>query len=119
MPKAEGLILTDGDNFGHSNHVSNLGQQIGLSRGLEVALKIWGRPEVVDQGFLAMGGHEDHLLYACGDGLCHHVLDTGPIHDRQHFFGDVLGDRQKPGSASSDWKYGGPHRMIGHVMGVQ
>jgi hypothetical protein len=45
---------------------------------------------------LVAAGDEDEMLDPSGLGLVDHMLDHGPIDDRQHLFGHRLGGGQEP-----------------------
>ena len=80
------------------------GQQLFLVRGLQLALELVSRVEVVLDGTFVAAGHKDHVADACGIGFFHRVLDQWLVHDRQHFLGLGLGRGQEASAQSSHRK---------------
>ena len=62
--------------------------------------------EVLADGFLAVGNHEDNLGDARGDRLFHRVLDKRLVDDREHLLRYGLGGRQHSGAQSGGKDHG-------------
>ncbi len=56
--------------------------------------------EVIADGFLAVGDHEDDVGDTGGDDFLNGVLDEGLVDDREHFFRDGLGRGEHAGAES-------------------
>ena len=74
--------------------------------------------EVCGYGFLPPGGDHDHFFNARLGSLFHHVLQHGPVQDRQQFFGHRFGDGQEAG-AQPGGRYNGFLDLHGNHLLMQ
>ena len=120
VAQAHGFLLAD---VGEAHHVRDLaahGEQIGLAAFFEGALELVADVEVVFDGRLAAAGDDDDLIAAGGQRLFDAVLDDGLVDQRQHFFGNGFGGRQKTCAESRSRKNCLAHfRVGGHFFNVR
>ena len=77
-----------------------------LPRSLQRVVELIGDVEMILDDRLVAAGDEDEMLDAGLARLVDHMLDHGPVDDRQHLLGDRLGGRQKTRAETGDGKDG-------------
>ena len=84
-------------------------QRFELGRLVALAQRVFqlvGEVEMILDHRLVAAGDEDEMLDAGGAGLIHHMLEGGPVDDRQHLFRDRLGRREKASAETGDGEDG-------------
>ena len=105
VAQAERLLLADiGDLTGIEQHVlERVELRLLIARHQGVA-QLVAVIEVVLNGGFSTAGDEDELLNSGGTRLLDRILDERFVDNRQHFLGQRLGGRQKPGAEAADRK---------------
>ena len=84
-----------------------------LSALLESLVEFELDVEMVFDHRLVAPGDEDEMLDTRLACLVHHILDDGPVDDRDHLLGDGLGGRQEAGAQSRDREHCLAHFLHG------
>ncbi len=98
VSQAERVALPHVVDVGQFARLADLAQLAEVALQLQQVLQFVGTVEVVLQGPLVPAGDHEHVVESAANGLRHHVLDGGPVHDREHLLGSRLGRGEESGA---------------------